>query len=87
VVDELDGTPTGTGAYLATVRLNYPYLILIYVLKVNMSHNGISKIYIKCCKFHKRDMNFDKCHWLDYVTHFKTDNPQIEVAMVNGGLE
>jgi hypothetical protein len=40
VIDELEGMPTGTGAYLAIVRLDrrIPCLIPLHGLKINITH-------------------------------------------------
>ncbi len=72
VLNEVDGTPTGTGANLALGRLERRLPIPMYCVMVSMSHNGICR---KCYRYQQRDVSCAKHHWQDYVAQFKNDNP------------
>jgi hypothetical protein len=89
IIDGLDGTLIGTGAYLATVRLDrrMPSLIPMHGLKISIDYSGITKMCKNCYKYHKREISCQKQKWSEYVTEFKLDNPGIVTRMMDTSLK
>jgi hypothetical protein len=89
IVDEEDGTSTGTSPYLAVVRLRkrLPNLLSMFGLKIHLTYDGIFKICKRCYHYHRMGLSCEKCYWCEFVIQFKMENPKIEEDMMNSRSE
>jgi hypothetical protein len=90
VRDEVDGTLSGTGAYLARVRLHrrLPSLVPMYEVKVSFPNKGIPKM-CRCAETAtstKRETGIAKTA-NGRMSWFKIDNPSIETSMRHPSIE
>ena len=86
IIDEVDGTCMGTGAYLAMVNLSrrLPNWLPMFGMKVKLFQDGICKTCNHCFIYHKKETVCHKKKWENFVIEFKFNNPSIDPDMING---